>query len=95
MAGDLSNHEQRVAETLIGIIDYASRVLIAADYGSHYQFDKAHGLAREAHQLVDLLTLQTLDHQRSEVVKANVAAFAGRYTLGQILIDAGRLGGTA
>lgn len=91
----LTPHEERLVDDLIGLIDYASRVLISADYGSHYQLDKAHGLRDHADRLVKRLEQQTLDFRRSEVVKAAVACSADRYPLGRILLDAHRLGGTA
>lgn len=95
MTTELTRHEDHIADALVGLIDYASRVLISADYGSHYQLDKAHGLRERADRLIKLLDEQTLDMRRCEVMKAAVARDAGRYALGQILLNAHRLGGTA
>lgn len=92
---ELTQHEDHIADALVGVIDYASRVLISADYGSHYQLDKLRGLREKTDRLVGLLEKQPLDWQRSEAVKAAVAREAARYQLGQILLDADRLGGTA
>lgn len=91
----LTRHEEHIVDDLVGLIDYASRVLIAATAGSHYQLDKAHGLREYTDKLIKHLETATIDVRRSELVAAAVAREASRYTLGQILIDAGQLGGTA
>lgn len=91
---DLSPHQERIAEDLIGVIDYARRVLIAAQPGSMYQLDKAHGLRDAADRLIKRLDKQTLDLRQGDAVAAAVWREAGRYTLGQVLMDNGLLGGS-
>lgn len=93
----LSQHEDRVADALVDIINYAGRVLISAGPGSAYQADKATELRVRVDRLIGLLDGDggSIPHTRADAVQAAVARDARRYTLGQILIDAGHLGGAA
>lgn len=92
----LTPHETRIVDDLIGVIDYASRVLVAASPGSHYQLDKARDLRDRVDRLIQRLeTGGTLDMRRSAAVAAHLAPEARRYTLGRVLLDAGHLSGLA
>jgi hypothetical protein len=91
----LTDHEDLIVDDMISLIDYTSRVLIAAGYGSRYQLDKAYVLRRCVDRLIGHLETETLDWHGSEAVQAKIAREARYYTLARILIDAGRLGGTA
>lgn len=59
--------------------------------------DKATELRVRVDRLINLLDGdgKSIPHTRADAVQAAVARDARRYTLGQILIDAGHLGGTA
>lgn len=92
---DLARREASIVDDLVGIIDYAGRVLMSASYGSHYQLDKLRGLRLYTDQLIARLEEQTLTQVRSEVVTAAVASEATRYPLGEVLRKAGSFGGTA
>lgn len=89
-------HADRIADDLVGIVDYAGRVLISASPGSMYQADKLRGLRERVSSLIDRLDRDgTVDNATSEQIAAKLAERASRYTLGALLIEAGRLGGTA
>lgn len=92
---DLTPHEDRIVDDLTTVIDYASRVLIAASPGSFYQLTKAHGLRDAVDKLIKRLEVETVAMNRSAVVAAALVPEARRYTLGQVLVDTGHLGGTA
>lgn len=94
-AAALTAHESHIVDALTGVIDYTSRVLVAASPGSHYQLDKAHALRDKVDRLIKLLETGTLDMHRSAAVAAHLEREARRCTLGQILADAGHLSGTA
>lgn len=92
----LTAHEDRIVDALTGVVDYASRVLISAGPGSHYQLDKARDLRDKVDRLIKLLDEGgTLDMGRSAVAATHLEREARRYTLGRILADAGHLSGTA
>lgn len=48
---DLNNAEDRITDDMVAIIDMASRALVTADPGSHYQWDKLRQLEDAAARL--------------------------------------------
>ena len=91
----LTNHEERIVDALLGVIDYASRILIAGYPGSHYQRSKVQEMHRELDRLTAALDKGLVSAARSEVLAERLRSEAVRYTLGRLLVESGHLGGTA
>jgi len=85
MTADLTRHESFVVDDIVSVIDYAGRVLLSADPGSHYQQDKAQSLARAAAALAERLEKGYVPTSRALVLEAAIAREARRYALGRLL----------
>lgn len=89
-----ANHEARVLDDLLAIVDWTGRVLIAAAPGSAYQLSKAYELRDRVNQLISRLELHgTLDQEQSAAVAADLRAEAVRFPLGEVLETRAMLGG--
>jgi hypothetical protein len=83
-AEQLTPHETRIAEAILAVVDYASRVLTAAP-GSGYQWDKTHGLIEAANRLQTLGYRNPVSAVRGALITAWVARDAHRYPIGRAL----------
>ena len=93
MSEQLRGMELRIAEDMVTVLDYVSRVKQGVDGGEwHYVLDKAAELARAAQRLSDAAGYEIEERQtkprqaaRPAVVKAAVTTWARHYSAGRAL----------
>lgn len=91
----LSMHEQGLIGDLVAVIDYSGRLLCSAAPGSHYQRAKAYELRDRLDRLIRRLDRELVPSARAALLSEVLAVEAAGYTMGNALIETGRLTGTA